>query len=106
MCGIIGYSGSENAAERIISGLKSLEYRGYDSAGIAAFEENKVRIIKTVGRVSALEHRIDECGGIRSGCGIGHTRWATHGAPNDINSHPQVRRQSCACPQRYSRKLS
>lgn len=90
MCGIIGYSGSENAAERIISGLKSLEYRGYDSAGIAAFEENKVRIIKTVGRVSALEHRIDECGGIRSGCGIGHTRWATHGAPNDINSHPQV----------------
>lgn len=90
MCGIIGYSGSENAAERIISGLKSLEYRGYDSAGIAAFEENKVRIIKTAGRVGALEHRIDECGGIRSGCGIGHTRWATHGAPNDVNSHPQI----------------
>ena len=70
-------------------GLSALEYRGYDSAGIAAFENNELNIVKTVGRVHALAEKIDALGGIHSHCAIGHTRWATHGVPNDINSHPQ-----------------
>lgn len=88
MCGIIGYSGNLAARERLLGGLYSLEYRGYDSAGIAVFENEKVRIIKSTGLVSTLDKKIDELGGITSTCGIGHTRWATHGAPSDINSHP------------------
>ena len=88
MCGIIGYSGSYDAKERVIHGLMALEYRGYDSAGIAAFTENGVEVIKTMGRVQALADKIEALGGIESGCGIGHTRWATHGAPSDTNSHP------------------
>ncbi len=89
MCGIIGYSGRYDAAERILCGLSALEYRGYDSAGIAAFENDELNIVKTVGRVHALAEKIDALGGIHSHCAIGHTRWATHGVPNDINSHPQ-----------------
>ncbi len=88
MCGIIGYSGKYDAVERIMRGLYALEYRGYDSAGIAAFEDGNVRVIKTAGRVSALDDKIKACGGIKSSCGVGHTRWATHGSPNDVNAHP------------------
>ncbi len=90
MCGIIGYSGCYDAKERVIHGLLALEYRGYDSAGIAAFTENGVEVIKTMGRVKGLDEKIDSLGGIKSNCGIGHTRWATHGAPSDTNSHPHV----------------
>lgn len=90
MCGIIGYSGCYDAKERVIHGLTALEYRGYDSAGIAAFTDNGVEVIKTMGRVKALDSKIEALGGICSGCGIGHTRWATHGAPSDTNSHPHT----------------
>lgn len=86
MCGIVGYIGKEKALPRILNGLKFLEYRGYDSAGIAYLNKNKINIIKEVGRISELEKiiKIDE----ETNMGIGHTRWATHGVPNTINSHP------------------
>lgn len=86
MCGIIGYSGNKKALPVLISGLKSLEYRGYDSAGIAYIINNKISIIKRSGRIAALEGSID----LESDAaiGIGHTRWATHGIPNEVNSHP------------------
>lgn len=90
MCGIIGYTGRENAVPKLLDGLSALEYRGYDSAGVAVFDsENKVKVIKSKGRLSVLRDKIslisDE---LYSECGIGHTRWATHGEPSDVNSHP------------------
>lgn len=88
MCGIVGYIGSKNAAEFILSGLKMLEYRGYDSSGIAVFEDEKICTYKKKGRLEALEGLILNNGEIKSSCGIGHTRWATHGEPSDVNSHP------------------
>lgn len=88
MCGIIGYSGKNDACERIIHGLKALEYRGYDSAGMAAFIDDEVKIVKVAGRVQALEDKVTSQGGLLSHCGIGHTRWATHGAPSELNCHP------------------
>ena len=93
MCGIIGYVGNENAVPIIIEGLKKLEYRGYDSAGIATYGGNGFDIIKQKGRLAALEERI--AGNLpQSHMGIGHTRWATHGEPSDINSHPHVGNQN------------
>ena len=89
MCGIVGYIGYKNAAQVLVDGLKKLEYRGYDSAGIALFENNKINVIKSKGRLSVLEKRINSIKPV-SNIGIGHTRWATHGEPNDINSHPHV----------------
>ncbi len=88
MCGIVGYVGEKNSADVLIDGLKKLEYRGYDSAGIAFFEENEINIIKTRGKLQNLINIIKEKEKITSSCGIGHTRWATHGEPSDINSHP------------------
>ena len=88
MCGIIGYTGSENAPEILLDGLASLEYRGYDSSGIAFFEKGRLRVIKSKGKVECLKERVLSQGKISSFCGIGHTRWATHGEPSDINSHP------------------
>lgn len=88
MCGIIGYTGIRNAAEILIESLGKLEYRGYDSAGIAVFENGTVRTAKTMGRLSNLQKRIEETGIPKGFCGIGHTRWATHGEPSEINSHP------------------
>jgi glucosamine--fructose-6-phosphate aminotransferase (isomerizing) len=86
MCGIIGYTGKRNCTDFLIEGLKNLEYRGYDSAGIAVIENNgRITIKKKQGRVSKLEK---ETGNIAGTCGIGHTRWATHGIPSDINAHP------------------
>ncbi len=85
MCGIYGYTGSKDTLPRLIEGLSALEYRGYDSAGIAYFNKEKLKVIKTAGRISALEALIPE---EKSFCGIGHTRWATHGEPNERNSHP------------------
>ena len=86
MCGIVGYIGREKCIPNIINGLERLEYRGYDSAGIAYIKNNKVKIEKEVGKIINLKNKInlDE----ESYIGIGHTRWATHGKPSTINSHP------------------
>lgn len=86
MCGIIGYVGNKNSIPILIDGLKNLEYRGYDSAGIAFLRDNKINIIKEQGRLINLEHSIKS--GTYSNLGIGHTRWATHGSPNKNNAHP------------------
>ena len=88
MCGIVGYVGLKNASEILIDGLKKLEYRGYDSAGIAVNENGKISIRKTKGRLKDLENYMKTVGVPKGECGIGHTRWATHGEPSDINSHP------------------
>ena len=87
MCGIIGYVGRENAKDVIISGLHALEYRGYDSSGIAYNTHNKIKIVKMEGKVSNLEKELSKNSEI-SHIGIGHTRWATHGKPNETNAHP------------------
>ncbi len=87
MCGIVGYAGSGRAAEIIYNGLKQLEYRGYDSAGIATLSDGKIYHAKRCGRVSALNGAAEELSG---SVGIGHTRWATHGKPSDINAHPHL----------------
>ena len=87
MCGIIGYVGkNKNALHVLIAGLKALEYRGYDSAGIAFVNDNNIEIIKSEGKIKNLESKIDK--NYNSNIGIGHTRWATHGCPETINSHP------------------
>ena len=86
MCGIVGYIGKDNCIQKIISGLESLEYRGYDSAGIAYVTEGNVEIRKEEGRIENLKSELDMS--VPSTIGIGHTRWATHGKPSDENSHP------------------
>lgn len=89
MCGIVGYVGDRQAAEFLLDGLSKLEYRGYDSAGIAVYDNGSVRVEKSVGRLSALRDKIK--GNVPVGnIGIGHTRWATHGRPSDVNAHPHV----------------
>ncbi len=88
MCGIIGYIGSRPAREIIINGLKKLEYRGYDSAGLA-LTGDEARVFKCAGRVRDLEEIVNQSG-FNSTTGMGHTRWATHGEPNELNAHPQV----------------
>lgn len=90
MCGIVGFTGQENALPILMKGLYSLEYRGYDSAGIAAFTEHGLEVVKTKGRIANLEEKLREAGNFSSTCGIGHTRWATHGGPSDRNSHPHL----------------
>ncbi|MGE4548513.1 MAG: glutamine--fructose-6-phosphate transaminase (isomerizing) [Intestinibacillus sp.] len=90
MCGIVGFTGREGALPILIKGLYSLEYRGYDSAGIAAFTQDGLQVIKTRGRIKNLEDKIRTEGGLECTCGIGHTRWATHGGPSDRNSHPHL----------------
>ena len=90
MCGIVGYIGSKQASDIIIDGLEKLEYRGYDSAGIAVVNDNeKISWAKKQGRLSGLEGILHEAP-ILGTVGIGHTRWATHGAPSDVNSHPHL----------------
>jgi len=88
MCGIVGYIGPREAYPIIIKGLKRLEYRGYDSAGVALYDGEKFISSKTKGKVSDLEKRAVEENTFKGSMGIGHTRWATHGVPNDVNSHP------------------
>ncbi|MBQ9134030.1 MAG: glutamine--fructose-6-phosphate transaminase (isomerizing) [Clostridia bacterium] len=89
MCGITGYVGAREASEVILQGLHTLEYRGYDSAGIAAFANGNLAVVKAVGKVQNVEEKVKALGTLNGAhCGIGHTRWATHGAPSDINSHP------------------
>ena len=90
MCGIIGYIGSKNPVDILVNGLKSLEYRGYDSAGIALRNEEDVQVIKSVGKIKDLEEKLKEEHLITSNLGIAHTRWATHGKPSEENAHPHT----------------
>lgn len=89
MCGIVGYVGNAQAAPFLLDGMSKLEYRGYDSAGIAVYEKGKIRVEKCVGRLDALRHKL-EVRMPEGSMGIGHTRWATHGRPSDRNSHPHT----------------
>ncbi|MBR4318601.1 MAG: glutamine--fructose-6-phosphate transaminase (isomerizing) [Oscillospiraceae bacterium] len=88
MCGIVGYVGKRNATEVLMNGLSKLEYRGYDSAGIAVFENEMIKVAKSKGRLADLQAKMDKEGTPSGHAGIGHTRWATHGEPSDRNSHP------------------
>jgi glucosamine--fructose-6-phosphate aminotransferase (isomerizing) len=88
MCGIVGYMGYRDAYPIIIKGLQRLEYRGYDSAGVAIYDGNNINICKTKGKVEDLKQKAENAISLEGKLGIGHTRWATHGVPNDINSHP------------------
>ena len=91
MCGIVGYVGKNQAAPIILDGLAKLEYRGYDSAGIAVRDGNApAEVVKAVGKLKNLSEKVDEGRAIKGNCGIGHTRWATHGAPSQTNAHPHV----------------
>ncbi len=90
MCGIVGYAGDRQAAGILVDGLEKLEYRGYDSAGIAVFENGHICVEKAKGRLSNLEEKLRRDGVPVGNVGIGHTRWATHGEPSDINSHPHT----------------
>ena len=87
MCGIVGYSGFRQATEVLLEGLRNLEYRGYDSAGVSVFENGAIRTVKSQGRIQKLEEKI-AFSPLTGTCGIAHTRWATHGVPSDINAHP------------------
>tara|TARA_B100000029_G_scaffold483800_1_gene535338 strand:+ start:7698 stop:9536 length:1839 start_codon:yes stop_codon:yes gene_type:complete len=89
MCGIIAYIGDKDAIPILIEGLKRLEYRGYDSAGISTVDDDEIQILKCEGKVGDLEKILDDST-VRGSLGIGHTRWATHGVPNDLNAHPHV----------------
>ncbi len=87
MCGIVGYIGKRQAADLLVEGLSKLEYRGYDSAGVAIIEDEKISVRKLKGRLANLENDLNT-NSINGHIGIGHTRWATHGEPSDVNSHP------------------
>lgn len=88
MCGIVGYIGENGASPMLLDGLKKLEYRGYDSAGIAVYQNGGVQVVKTKGRIADLEQKLSKQAPLVGTVGIGHTRWATHGAPTDANAHP------------------
>lgn len=90
MCGIVGYIGHRDAYPIVLKGLQRLEYRGYDSAGIALFDENELKVSKTKGKVADLKEKLENEISTAGKLGLGHTRWATHGVPNDVNSHPHV----------------
>ena len=92
MCGIVGYIGKEQAAPILLEGLSRLEYRGYDSAGMAVYDQNRgtLSVHKAKGRLKVLADQLQNGAAVKGTVGIGHTRWATHGAPSDVNSHPQV----------------
>lgn len=89
MCGIVGFTGTQQAAPILLNGLSKLEYRGYDSAGIAVRDgERLAQVVKAKGRLGNLIEKTDEGKALIGTCGIGHTRWATHGEPSQINAHP------------------
>ena len=91
MCGIVGFTGKQQAAPILLEGLSKLEYRGYDSAGLAVRDgENLAEVVKAKGRLSNLSEKIDGGNALKGTCGIGHTRWATHGEPSIKNAHPHV----------------
>lgn len=89
MCGIVGYLGRGEALEVLLEGLKRLEYRGYDSAGVALIQQGRLQVVKSVGKIRDLERSLKPYLGLSSHLGIGHTRWATHGRPSEANAHPQ-----------------
>ena len=89
MCGIVGYLGPSHAAPVLLNELKCLEYRGYDSAGVAVIEDGRLCVLKAAGKLSNLEALLDSKKP-KAQVGIGHTRWATHGIPNDQNAHPHM----------------
>ena len=93
MCGIVGYVGPRDCTDVLVSALTKLEYRGYDSAGIAVFENGKIEVAKTKGRLADLTAKMEREGKPQGHAGIGHTRWATHGEPSDVNSHPHSGRR-------------
>ncbi|NDJ26702.1 glutamine--fructose-6-phosphate transaminase (isomerizing) [Campylobacter sp. MIT 12-8780] len=95
MCGIVGYIGKKEKKELIISGLKELEYRGYDSAGLAVMKENELDFFKAVGKLENLSNKCKNFTSEGLGVAIGHTRWATHGKPTEINAHPHLGQYSC-----------
>lgn len=90
MCGIVGYIGENQAAPILLEGLSKLEYRGYDSAGIAVFNDDKIEVAKAKGRLAVLSEKTENGDNVKGTMGIGHTRWATHGEPSDVNSHPHL----------------
>ena len=91
MCGIVGFTGNHQAAPILLDGLSKLEYRGYDSAGLAIRDgEKNVEVIKAKGRLKALKEKTNNGESVPGTCGIGHTRWATHGEPSETNAHPHV----------------
>lgn len=95
MCGIVGYIGDKEKKQLIISGLKELEYRGYDSAGMAVLKDNELNFFKAVGKLENLVHKCKDFQSSNFGLAIGHTRWATHGKANEINAHPHLGEYSC-----------
>jgi len=88
MCGIVGYVGNSQAAPILLDGLEKLEYRGYDSAGIAVYNGEEIRMVKATGRLKVLTELTKGGNELPGTIGIGHTRWATHGSPTDTNAHP------------------
>ena len=92
MCGIIGYVGKRQAAPIVLEGLRRLEYRGYDSAGLSVLGQGQLRTFKKKGRIDEGLGRLLDAQTAQGPTGVGHTRWATHGAPSDANSHPQDRK--------------
>ena len=88
MCGIVGFTGNRQAAPILLDGLSKLEYRGYDSAGIAVFDKGAIKVEKCKGRLVNLVEKMQQEGKPQGHCGIGHTRWATHGGVTDANAHP------------------
>ena len=97
MCGIVGYIGNKQALPIILNGLKRLEYRGYDSSGVATYNGSTIVSCKSKGKISKLEKSIAKRKNLKGKLGIGHTRWATHGVPNDINAHPQFSNSNDLC---------
>ena len=95
MCGIVGYIGDKEKKSLIINGLKELEYRGYDSAGLAVLKDGELDFFKAVGKLSNLAHKCENYESKGFGLAIGHTRWATHGKPTEINAHPHLGAYSC-----------
>lgn len=97
MCGIVGFTGNQQAAPILLDGLSKLEYRGYDSAGLAVRDgERLAQVVKAKGRLSNLIEKTDGGKALKGTCGIGHTRWATHGEPSQTNAHPHVS-GNCTC---------
>src|SRR5688572_7619764 len=89
MCGILGYVGSKQATEVLVEGLRKLEYRGYDSSGVAVISNGEIGLRRAVGKLSALESLLKKKP-LQGSTGLGHTRWATHGAPSEFNAHPHT----------------
>ena len=90
MCGIVGYAGNQQALPILLEGLRRLEYRGYDSAGVAVLDGGELQVVRKAGKLEALEQALGSDNALPGLSGIGHTRWATHGQPTDRNAHPHL----------------